>query len=731
MACVRLDCEVYKRGKRAANTVKQREAIRNCELLGIDLLVREMLQNSLDAALDDNSQKAVSVYFRETVLNVEEFAAALGGDKASGVDYAATLLRYVKEHKCKRRCFSIRDVGCVGMDGDVADQESRAWKLPFGFLDGQDSSSATGGANGVGKVVAFKFGIGFVAYYSRTKDGRSRFVIAFMDDGVRQVFPRSMLPEGAAWWGRRQSSSSSEVLCIEDEVVIAKLLQPFGIAPYSGNKSGTTVIIPFFDSDEVLRDIREMFPVETCPWSESLPSYLKFCTRQWYSPRLRQDGVDLDPEKLGSSSPYHWGRSLKVHCSGGTESPAATKVFDLIRELYDVAVGDELPIGDVIRIPCPLHRGVSKKRAEFSGETIGWVAVKKINFLKGKYKDVRPVLCALVPGRSDDEGGAESFSSRLSNRRGFMLYCRRHGMIITYEREWDDVCYGVLPKPQEGEFYVGVFVVNSDSQLKSPFVGGSEGWVPVDVMFRSFENTDHYRWPRRASFAGVSVIPTLLRDIKAGLAESSRASEAALERQPLERISALLGRFLSPAGDGFGDGPRPAPEGVGGLPDGIGGSLGGGASDARGRGNFGNGGRIGGRSAKIGRVRVQQGCPHYGLVSHRTVVTIPMCLEFPSRNLGVQMVCGIAQDGSGSLLYAKDFPEGGCPVALTEVKMTSWSDGEPPTLQRRDKELSFSVISGRKCQVELDCMFTLLRKDVAIAVDCRTLDSTNDEGAGR
>ena len=732
MAGKYLDCEVYRRGKRSANTSKQREAIKNSELLGFDLLVREMLQNSVDAALDEDTRKTISVYFNDTDLDVDAFAEMLGRDSARGVDYAKLLRAYVRDNDCCSRCLSIRDVGCVGMDGDVEDQESRAWKLPFGFLDGQDYASVSGGANGVGKVVAFKFGIGFVAYYSRTKDGKSRFVIAFMDDGVREVFPRSVLPEGAAWWGVRHSSS--EVFCLEDAAAIADMLKAFGLKPYPSGRSGTTVIIPFFDFEEVVREAQSMFPVSICPWVSTFDSYLRFCARQWYAPRMRIDVMALDPESLGGAAPYHWGRGLKVcQKSIADKSASESKVFGLIRELYDIAVGDAEVPSDVMRVQCPLHRGGAKKGVEFSGEGIGWVAVKKISYLKGRYKGILPVLCALAPGRHDEETGID-FTNRVSGRRGFMLYCRQHGMVISYEREWDDMCYGLLPKPQDGEFYVGIFVVDSQSRVKSRAIKTPTHEASVDVMFRTFENTDHYRWPRNATYEGVPVMNHLLYNIKQKLGDSCKANEAVVEREPLDRLSALLGRFMSPVGDGFGDGPRLSPEGVGGVPDGLlpGGkksvssSSGGGSSG----GSGGSGGRIGdGSVVKVGRAKFSQGAPKYSMMRGATVVTIPMAVEFSARNQKLEIICGVVQDGSSRILRPGDFSTGDCPISIKGYRVVPEEGVEPPETVKDDEELVLTLKSSQKGRVEVECMYALSRRDSAIAVECR-VPSGRDEGGG-
>ena len=706
---VKLDCEIYSHGKRAANTEKQREAIRNCELSDFDLLVREMVQNSLDAALDEDTAKAVTVQFSRDRFDVKAFAKCLGNSKLfPGVNYSKLLLDYVKEFGPPDRYLAIRDIGCTGLDGDVSDKNSRAWKLPFGFFDGQNSNSLTGGANGIGKVVAFRFGIGFVAYYSKTKKGRSRFVVAFMKDGAHNVFPESAMPDGAAWWGKRSRDSQIGVVCAEDDDDISELLGIFNLRPYARGKSGTTTIIPFFDEEACMRREREKFSWDLCPWVWDFDSYVRFCLGQWYAPRLRGDEFVSDPEKIGDVAPYHWGRSLKDMHTSRKDDVMSHKVFALIRELYDVAVGDKEPDSETKRITCPMGNDRPKYGLSFTGKSLGWVAVRKINYKRGEFLGALPVLCSLVPGRVDDENG-ESFAGRLGTRRGFMLYCRRHGMIISYERDWDDECYSSLPPLQEGEFYVGIFVVDSNSTVTRRTNSKNPQTSSIDVMFRSFEKSDHYGWPKNATFDGVSMVSLLLKKIKKGLADEFRNTGGIAKREPLDRLSVLLGRFVSSSGLGFGAGANPSPDGVGGLP-GAGGGYGG----------SGDGGRKDPKPGNNG-LRFQQGSPTYRLENHRTVVTIPVTIAFSQKALNAVVRCGVVQDGSNAILYAEDLSDTERPVRLKSAEVKETDSLASITLN--EKDISVCVTALQKEELTVVCQYELIRKDAALALDCRSMDA--------
>ncbi len=706
-----LDCEIYSPGKRAATTEKVYEAIKNCEISGLDLLVREMIQNSLDAALDNDKSKTVSVFFTRGDFDVKAFAGCLG--KAGvfhGANYSRLLLDYVKSKKPSNRYLAIRDVGCVGLDGEVTDRNSRAWKLPFGFYDGQDSDLTTGGANGVGKVVAFRFGIGFVVYYSKIKDGRSRFVIAFMDDGTHGVFPRKVIRSGAAWWGKKSKDPQLGVVCVEKESDIAALLTIFKIAPYKKGLTGTTIIIPFFDEKACLSEVMDRQPREYCPWVQDFDSCIGFCINQWYAPRLRGDATVVDLEKLGNDVAYHWGRSLKIPQLGISHNhPSCNKVFSLIRELYDVAVGDREPDSGTKRITCPMRRNAPKQGVYFQGESIGWVAVKKINYKTGEYFGVLPVLCALIPGQVDDESG-QRFLERIGTRRGFMLYCRQHGMIVSYERDWDEACYSSLPKPQDGEFYIGIFVVDSRSTVMAPFIKNESHTAPIDVIFKSFEKTDHYRWPRKAAFGRMAIISLLLNQIKSRLREAFQGGDILVEREPLDRLSALLGRFMSFAGSGFGDGLNPSAEGVGGVPGMC--AVGGGTS---GRSSRVVGGRHGGTES-TGRIRFRQGAPSYELVDHQTIVSIPVTITFLDKELCAAVKCGIVKDGDNSILEASDFSSEDIPVAIVAADIAGTDAAVSVAVNK--EALVVEVSSVERVEVTMFCRYALKRKDIALAIDC-------------
>src|SRR5699024_6124211 len=96
--------------------------------------------------------------------------------------------------------------------------------------------------------------VGLVVYYSRIKldDGsyESRLAACLVEDETQKdrLLPdHKGLRRGIAWWGQLHNGNSTKPLTDENE--IREILQSFNIEEFKENETGTTVIIPFIDSD--------------------------------------------------------------------------------------------------------------------------------------------------------------------------------------------------------------------------------------------------------------------------------------------------------------------------------------------------------------------------------------------------------------------------------------------------------------------------------------------------
>lgn len=197
-----------------------RSAIQNDSFPIVDILVREAIQNSLDAAQRD--QRKVFVDFKTgcfDYLSLNEFFPQI--KDALNNDFRD------KEN----RFLAIKDGNTVGLtgqtnsDGFVIADDDNFFKLVYGINKEQQKEGA-GGAWGLGKTVFFKAGIGLVLYYSRIKvddfSYESRFAASFIED-ERQEKRYIDHPSGIAWWGKRINPKVDETQPITDELFIKNI----------------------------------------------------------------------------------------------------------------------------------------------------------------------------------------------------------------------------------------------------------------------------------------------------------------------------------------------------------------------------------------------------------------------------------------------------------------------------------------------------------------------------
>ena len=142
------------------------KALQNEHTFNLDLLVRESIQNSSDAAID--GVQVVKVYYN---------TGSFQNDDLSG--YFDTITSKLDEKYGGKTCsyLEIRDLNTVGLTGETVkskctnDTKSNFMRLIFDMGKGQDQLNA-GGNWGYGKTVYYRVGNGLVIYYSRIKKMR-------------------------------------------------------------------------------------------------------------------------------------------------------------------------------------------------------------------------------------------------------------------------------------------------------------------------------------------------------------------------------------------------------------------------------------------------------------------------------------------------------------------------------------------------------------------------------
>lgn len=160
--------------------------IQNNETCRLDLLVREAVQNSLDAGANYRTDKSsISVDFKIGDFETRRISGYFDGI-SNKLD---------TKYPGKQAYIVARDTYTSGLTGPVRYEDVKnhdfgnLLKLVYEISKPQDQEGA-GGSWGLGKTVYFRIGIGLVIYYSRIKEGRryvSRLAAALVEDEKKVI----------------------------------------------------------------------------------------------------------------------------------------------------------------------------------------------------------------------------------------------------------------------------------------------------------------------------------------------------------------------------------------------------------------------------------------------------------------------------------------------------------------------------------------------------------------
>ena len=512
----------------------------------LDLLVREAIQNSLDAAKKNTTDVIVD-------FTVGSFSTSEICGYFEEIDNHLNV-KYPGENKF----IAIRDSHTVGLTGslrssDVIDYNyGNLIKLVYQISKPQEEKGS-GGSWGLGKTVYFRIGIGFVIYYSRikTENGyESRLAATLVEDETKKdrlLKSAGKTYRGIAWWGEKDpESEGNSTIPLRSESEINSILNRFGIQPYNGLETGTTVIIPFIDEKKLLSAVKphDDYKVNTAPWMNSIPEYLKVCIPRWYAPRMSLGKIEA-PQKL----------TAKVN--GQPIIPGIMPpIFQLVQQLY-VSRPDSLSSFNGKKV-----NSVSINLREcLESQCAGW-----LNYLEVDDTDMKIVPPNNLPSPYVYVNKLEEDSS--SNPPIFM-FMRRPGMVVSYETTGDWVNH-VAPS-ESGKFLVALFVANSANMLKSQKDNTLEDYL------RDCEKADHMSWrddPQQDS-GPKNIVVKIRNGVINKLKDVNKPDDSGSEAVTNLSLGSLLAQhFLPPDGFSNWDDSRGGLRGIGGSGGDNGGSPG-------------------------------------------------------------------------------------------------------------------------------------------------------------
>lgn len=455
-------------------------SMQNEEMPRLDLLVRESVQNALDASLEKRPSSEVRVDFLIRPHTTE----ALTSMFADGIDIAALRARY----PAGGRLLEIRDSFTEGLTGpltfeELSGNEPHGNLLKLVFEIGRTrSDDGAGGSWGLGKTCYFRMGAGLVIYYSRVKLGgefQERLVASLVEDENKADRLQRNTRTGIAWWGAesilRPITCPSKIRCV---------ITALGVRAFEDDETGTSISIPFLrddlipaeDADEENKGNR-VRPV----WFNDYESYIQIALQRWFCARLDNPSFAAGPYLHATVN----GRAIR--------RKDMFPVFQATQSLYNLAANNQSAEGDyLVRKLVPAGDFTRKQvslRNVFSGSgSAGALAAALLTSeqlgMDAPDNGPAPGLC--VFGRLDST----------PPYRPIVTFMRKPGMSIC----WDDSTEsrgwaGGLPGTPDGRYLIAVFVPQHERVIAT-IDQRPEGAAPLtlEAYLRSCERADHAAW---------------------------------------------------------------------------------------------------------------------------------------------------------------------------------------------------------------------------------------------
>lgn len=499
----------------------------------VDLLVRESVQNSLDAGIGVPGDR-VNVDFI-----IDSFdKAALNSHLECVGDILDT--RFSDD---EYDFIAVKDSGTTGLTGklrldDITSQnKGNLYKLVYAIGENQ-TGPGSGGAWGLGKTIFYQLGIGLVLYYSRIYDNEagkyeSRLVACMIEDETK---PDSLIPaadgihkSGIAWWGVRTDPSKVDTVALTDEDKINSILEIFNLSPYEDTETGTTVIVPYIDKERLLNSLWTDDGTNKPYWRSDLGDYITTAVERWYFPRL-------------DNSLYRYGKYLAVSVNSSEirNDEDMPKVFRAMQALYNRGAHPEKDDFDDFLSQNQIEANIDPININkvLCSPISGYVASAKLS---------KKVL-GMTPPDNQYEPFVYFDEKRLSmdTNSPLLAYTRKPGMVVAYvQKDGKDGAWLQNVQSTDNESYIlALYVLNSDNKMTID--------KPLEEYARFVEESDHNLW-RDKTYEGhdYNIIERIKRN-------TSNALKNRWNPKPPERQhdgndgghSASLGSLLMPKGKG-------------------------------------------------------------------------------------------------------------------------------------------------------------------------------------
>ncbi len=511
------------------------KSLQNDNVPELDLLVREAIQNSSDASLQEPGD-SFKVNFTTGQFCPSKFNFFISNlEEELNLRFPGQTADFMEIRDTKTAGLT----GCIRKSEITDDDHGNFFKLIYDTGKRQTQTGA-GGNWGFGKSVYYRVGIGIVIFYSRIKKDEgyeSRLIVTMVEDeGKSDSFLRKLNSRsaGKAWWGIRDPKDKNELLPItdEDHEFIEEVLGVFGLKPFKSHETGTSIIIPYINPQKLLDDI---IPNEAeidegvkqnfkAVYGSRIEDYLRLAIQKWYCPKIHN-------------------RKLKDYCADkkwllvSVNNDAITKddllpFFNLVQELYTTAIAKTKGHDYQSEYFTGITTHPVNIRGYLDGSTSGYVSVVRIS-----KDDLTGGQMALSPydyvGHFEADGGLNE---------PMVMYTRDPGMIIEYSITGAWVKN--VPAPEsENDFLFAFYMPNTQKHIKADLSVKEFAGKTLGEYLRACEASDHMGWADPAKMQIVDRIQknTVNRIVDLASSKSEQKVEATASR-----LSGKLGRILLP-----------------------------------------------------------------------------------------------------------------------------------------------------------------------------------------
>lgn len=514
------------------------KSLQNDNIPELDLLVREAIQNSSDASLREEGN-SYTVNFFNGSFTPSDFNKYMTGleDSLNGM------------YPGKTACFmEIRDTKTCGLTGKIRKKEIKKddhgnfFKLIYDTGKRQTISTA-GGNWGFGKSVYYRVGIGIVIFYSRIKEDNNfeeRMIITLVEDenktdseGHDITILNSLedLSAGKAWWGIRDGE---DLLPITEKGLIQEILDVFGLSTFKEGETGTSIIIPYINTQELLDgiipveadiqdDIKEHF---TTVWASSISDYLRLSIQKWYAPKIHNRELVEIPDCKNK-----W--LLVTVDNTPIKKQDLLPFFNLAQELYTTALAKTFSYDykskqydGIITLPINIMNYFNK------GNTAGFVSMIRIT--KEELNEQQNVLSPYdYIGKYEADGGLNE---------PIVMYARDPGMVIDYAITGSWV-KNIAPPGSPDEFLFAFFVPVTDKQIKENLAVPEYAGMKLGEYLRQCEASDHMGWNDPVK---MQIVQRIQKNTINQINKQIKASAVVNIDATASKLSNRLGRNLLP-----------------------------------------------------------------------------------------------------------------------------------------------------------------------------------------